>query len=332
MRGARKECRVAKRALLVGIDYYASMPDLSACAQDATALREALARNEDGSPNYDCRLLVNPGGPLITRAVLHAEWQGLFAGFPGDLLFYFAGHGSPTEAGGAIVTHDGTPTEPGLPMNDLIALANESVAQEVLIILDCCHSGAIGSAGRRRGGKGLEQQARLREGVTILAASRSQQASVEAATRGVFTELLLAALYGGAADVRGYVSTAAIYAYIEQALGAWDQRPLYKSFASQLAPVRRCIPHVSDELLRQLPRYFPAEDSRYRLAPSYEKTRESARAEDVAVFNTFKRYRDARLLQTVEGDDLFYAAVDEHEVELTAVGRLYWRLAHQGRI
>jgi hypothetical protein len=323
---------VGKRALLVGIDYYETMPDLTACAHDAMALRETLARNEDGGPNYDCRLLVNPGGPLITRAVLRAEWQRLFAGFTGDLLFYFAGHGSPTEAGGAIVTHEGTRAEPGLPMNDLIQLANESAAQEVLIILDCCHSGAIGGTGRRRGGRALEQQARLREGVTILAASRSQEEAEEAGARGVFTELLLAALQGGAADVRGQVSAAAIYAYTEQALGAWDQRPLYKSFASHLSPVRRCLPQVSDELLRRLPHYFPTEYSTHQLAPSYEHSLPVKNEDHIAIFDAFKRYRDARLLRTVGGEDLYFAALQHGEVELTPAGRLYWRLAAQGRI
>jgi hypothetical protein len=323
---------MAKRALLIGIGRYETMPDLPSCVEDACALREVLLRHEDGSPNYDCRLLAFPGGPPITREVLRAEWQRLFAGFPGDILFYYAGHGSPAEAGGAIVTYEGTPVDPGLPMNDLIQLANQSAAQEVLIILDCCHSGAIGGVGRRRGGRTIEQHARLREGVTILAASRASQEAIGEGNHGIFTDLLLAALEGGAADVRGHVSAAAIYAYIEQALGAWDQRPLYKSFASHLVPVRRSRPHVSDELLRQLPRHFATETARYRLAPSYEFSHPSAEPGHVAVFNAFKSYRNARLLRTVEGDDLFFAALHGHEVELTPAGRLYWRLAQQGRI
>jgi hypothetical protein len=203
---------------------------------------------------------------------------------------------------------------------------------EVLIILDCYHSGAIGGAGRRRGGRALEQQARLREGLTILAASRSQEEAEETGARGVFTELLLAALQGGAADVRGQVSAAANYAYIEQALGAWEQRPLYKSFASHLSPVRRCLPQMSDELLRRLPRYFSTENSHHQLAPSYEFTHATKDDDHVAVFDAFKRYRDARQLRTVGGEDLFFAALQRGEVELTPAGRLYWRLAAQERI
>jgi hypothetical protein len=323
---------MAKRALLVGIDFYASMPDLSACARDAAALRDVLQRHEDGSPNYDCRLLVNPGGPLVTAPTLRAEWQRLFADFRGAILFYFAGHGSPTEAGGALVTHEGDPAQPGLPMEELLQLANASTAEEVLLILDCCHTGALGTGDHKRRGKAPAQQVRLREGVTILAASRSQGASWESSTRGDFTALLLAALQGGAADVRGQVSAAAIYAYIEQALGVWDQRPLYRSEASHLAPVRRCTPHVTDELLRQLPTFFASEESTYRLVASYEFTHPTATPDHVAIFNTFKAYRDARLLRTVEGDDLYFAALHAHEVALTPLGKLYWRLASQGRL
>jgi hypothetical protein len=322
---------MTRRALLIGVDYYESMPDLSGCVRDAAALGDVLRRHEDGSPNYDCRLLTNPGGPLLTRAYLRNEWERLFTGFTGDILFYFAGHGSPAEVGGAIVTHDGTVGDPGLPMSDLLLLANRSSAREVLLILDCCHSGALGNI-VRRGGKATEQHAQLREGVTILAASRANEASVEVGARGVFTDLLLAALQGGAADVRGNISAAAVYAFIEQALGAWDQRPMYKSHASHLAPVRRCAPHVPDDLLRQLTALFETEDARYRMDPSHEHSHPSATPEHVAIFDAFKCFRDARLLRTVQEKDLYFAALTATEVALTPLGRFYWRLAKDGRI
>jgi hypothetical protein len=53
--------------------------------------------------------------------------------------------------------------------------------------------------------------------------------------------------------VRGQVSAAAIYAYVEQALGPWDQRPIYKSNATQLSPIRYCTPDIEDDELRRLP-------------------------------------------------------------------------------
>ena len=57
---------------------------------------------------------------------------------------------------------------------------------------------------------------------------------------GIFTNLVLAALEGGAADLRGHVTPGSIYAYVDQALGAWDQRPIFKTNVTQFhVPTRR---------------------------------------------------------------------------------------------
>ena len=55
----------------------------------------------------------------------------------------------------------------------------------------------------------------------------------------MFTSLVLGALDGGAPDILGHVSVPAVYAYVEAALGAWDQRPLFKSHVSRVLPLRK---------------------------------------------------------------------------------------------
>lgn len=324
---------MGRRALLVGIDecQNPSIAKLSGAVADATAMRDVLARNEDGSPNYDCRLLVNPGSQPITRAQLRAIWRELFADGPDDALFFFSGHGTPTQLGGCLVTHDASPGDPGLPMNDLLQMANQSKAREVLLILDCCFSGSLGNPPNLQGGL-VENQAQLREGVTILAASRPTEAAMEIGGQGVFTELVVGALSGGAADVRGRVSAAAIYAYVEEALGAWHQRPLYKSHANMLSPVRLCKAHVDDATLRELPTWFSTADAKLALAPSYEPTDPAARPEHTAVFKKLQRLRDAGLSRAADGMDFYYAALGSKEVSLTPLGQHYWRLAKNGRI
>jgi hypothetical protein len=77
--------------------------------------------------------------------------------------------------------------------------------------------------------------------------------------------------------VRGLVSAASIYGYVEQFLNAWEQRPLYKSHAARLAPVRRCRPSVADALLRDLPELFETAESFHQLDREYEPTEPSAR-------------------------------------------------------
>ena len=322
----------SKRALLVGIDHYQNVNPLTGCVADARGMCEILERNADGSPNYECRLLTSANGPAITREYLRAQWHNLFDSFDGHILFHFSGHGTPTRAGGVLVTQEGTHGDPGLSMEELLVLASRSPAKSVLLLIDCCYAGQAGDPALLQGVGNGPGQALIREGLTILAASRSTETAREVAGNGVFTKLLLGALAGGAADVRGRVSAASIYAYVEQALGSWDQRPMYKSYADHLPPVRLCKPSVPDSLLRELPSLFPKEDSLYRLDPTYEHTEKTAKPGHVAIFNKLKVLRNANLLTTKSGKDLFFIALEAGWVKLTPLGQLYWKLAAKGRV
>lgn len=323
---------MARRALLVGINEYdePTVGDLDACIDDAVALSEVLARNGDGSLNYDCKLLTGPGAERVTRALLRRRWREMFADFKGDILFYFSGHGTPGDVGGYLVTQDAVEDDPGLPMNELIEMANTCAAETVLVILDCCYSGSAGNAAASLGS--LERKATLREGVTILAASRPSEASMEVGGHGVFTRLVLGALRGGAADVRGNVSAASIYGYVEAALGPWDQRPVYKSHANRLDPVRRILPKVSDAQLRELIDFFPHGDDEHPLDPTYEETEPDQIPANVAVFKKFKAYQIGGLLCPTVGTDLYWAAKRREGAKLTELGKFYQELVATGRI
>ncbi|CUX71669.1 MULTISPECIES: caspase family protein [Agrobacterium] len=319
-----------RRALIVGIDQYDSFPPLSGCVADADAMLPVLARHEDGSKNYDCRIFTSVGVDRITRPFLRARWKELFGSFTGDAVFYFAGHGGPSGSGGFLVTQDGEDDDLGLPMNEIVQLANDSPTRSVLIILDCCFSGAAGNSASLQT-PGL-YQATLREGVTILAASRPTELAGEIDGHGVFTDLVLGALRGGAADVRGHVSAAGIYGYVESAFGSWAQRPLYKSHAARLDPVRLCLPKATDMLLRQLPHFFSSADADYRLDMSYEETNGAAIAANVETFKKFKTLQLAGLLMPRSGSDLYWTAERSGSVVLTALGQFYWRLVDEGLI
>lgn len=319
-----------KRALIVGINDYEAVSQLAGCVPDAYAMEEVLSRHADGSINFECRRATSDGD-RITRGFLRQQWRELFEGFRGDVLFYFSGHGTPTDVGGYLVTQEGTVDDPGLAMDDVIIMANNSTAATVLIVLDCCFSGEAGNPAALQGGE--QPRALLREGVTVLAASRPQQVAMELGGHGVFTDLVLGALRGGAADVRGRVSAASVYAYAEAALGAWDQRPLYKSHAANLEPVRLCEPKVSDQLLREIPTFFPGPGDAYPLDMTYEETKEEAAVpEHVAIFKKFKKYQIAGLLKPQEGTDLFWTAERGGLVELTDLGRFYHRLVASGQL
>src|SRR5437868_12106446 len=159
-----------RRALIVGIDHYDNFTNLRCAVSDAQLMDSLLSRNDNGSINYSIRLLLSGGNTRITRAFLRQQWIDLFKDLDGDALFYFSGHGAQTPWGGYLVTQDGDAGELGVSMEDLLLVANKSRARDILLILDCCHSGDLGNPPILQS---LQQPLTLlREGMTILAASR----------------------------------------------------------------------------------------------------------------------------------------------------------------
>lgn len=313
-----------RRALIVGIDEYPSAP-LRGCVNDANRIAKLLKNNEDGSPNFDCKVLTAPPLP-IQRSGLKAKIEELFASEAEVALLYFSGHGTINSLGGYLVTQDARQYDEGVSMVDVITMANKSQVSEVVILLDCCHSGALGSV------PNFDDKTLLREGISILTASRGSQVAVEIAGGGVFTSLVCAALEGGASDVLGKVSIASVYAYVDQALGAWEQRPLFKALVSHLISLRNCHPAVPLSLLRLLPRYFPLPDYCFPLDPSFEPDAEPPHPENEEIFSHLQKFRAARLLVPVGEEHLYYAAMNSKSCKLTPLGCFHWSLANTGKL
>ncbi|MCC5624965.1 caspase family protein [Nostoc sp. CHAB 5715] len=331
-----------KRALLIGIDTYQHTSNLAGCVADATAMNKLLQRNQDGKPNYECRTLLDKmeNGQPITRSKLREACQKLFSSdFRGDILFYFSGHGVLTSFGGYLCTCDATKDDWGVPMQEIVQMASESKASDILIILDCCHSGDIANPSLLKSGNGNNPLAVLREDMTVLAASRESQVSIEAGGHGLFTAAVLDALEGGAADHMGWVTASSIYAYIERRFGSWDQRPVYKSYATGVTVVRECAPLIDRLKLYKLLELFPKQDYQYQLDQEYEpedehgNVHEPVNEEKVAIAQLLKEYRDAGLLKpSIPGEQLFWTARKSHTVQLTPRGREYWWLVYNHKI
>jgi len=311
---------------VVGIDDYPRAP-LKGCVNDADAMAALLARHADGSPNFDVQRLTSDSAS-ITRGNLLANIQRLFGHDDADVaLLYFSGHGTENNLDGYLVTPDATTYEEGVALTPVLTAANRSRAREVIVILDSCMSGAFGQVPATG-----SNQSFLREGVSILTASRAGQVSMESGGRGLFTELVCGALDGGAADVLGNITVASIYAYVEQALGPWDQRPMLKAHVATLVPIRKAEVAVPLDVLRQLPAWFTTPDYEYPLDPSYEDTEEPRHAEHEQIFKKLQRCRDAKLVEAVNAEFMYFAAMNSTGCRLTPLGRHYWRMAQEGRI
>lgn len=260
----------------------------------------------------------------------------LFQGESDTALLYFSGHGYIDDVGGYIVTPDMQPHDVGVSMDEILTIANNSRAKDKIIILDCCHSGALGTP--RVSGANATQ---IAEGVTILTASRDYEYSLEVNGQGVFTTLLLDALKGGAADLRGHITPGSIYAYIDQALGPWDQRPVFKTNISRFTSLRTVIPQVPVTTIRNLVKYFPSPEEEYRLDPSlkipppnieHKVIEPYANEENVSIFKELQKLEGVGLVVPVDEEHMYFAAMNSKSCKLTALGYHYWRLVKDRRI
>jgi hypothetical protein len=314
-----------RKALIVGIDDYPDSP-LGGCVNDANTIAEALKRNGDGSPNFDVELITSPGTD-ITRAKLREMIDKLFKGENEMALLFFAGHGAINNSGGFLMSRDGKPYDEGVSMDEILNFANNSPARNKVIMLDCCHSGALGNPVLNG-----SAMAHLSEGLTVLSASRDSEYAMEKGGSGIFTTLVNEALMGGAADIIGNVTPGALYTYVDQALGPWDQRPIFKSNVEQFTTLRTIPPKIPLETLRKIAMHFPERDNEFALDPSYEYSHKDNKEENVKVFKELQQFEKVGLVVPVGEEYMYHAAVNSKACKLTAVGYQYWRLAKEGKI
>ncbi|MCK5123529.1 MAG: caspase family protein [Candidatus Pacebacteria bacterium] len=323
-----------KKALVVGINDYPASP-LKGCIKDASAFGSIIETNGDGSPNFDVKLVTD----VATKSKLKGLIIDLFNGDSDTALLYFSGHGFINDLGGYVVTPDYKPNDEGVSMDEILTIINDSNSKikNRVIILDCCYSGSLGSP-KRTGG----ENAHISEGVSILTASRADESSLEINGHGVFTNLLLDALQGGASDLRGHITPGSVYAYIDQALGPWNQRPVFKTNITRFTSLRIVTPQVPIEILRKLTEYFPSAQQQFSLDPSFEDTNDVsieheiiepyAKTENVAMFKHLQKLQSVGLVVPVDEQYMYYAAMNSKSCKLTALGYHYWRLVKEKRI
>src|SRR5438876_776814 len=107
-----------RKALVVGIDYYANVPALFGCVNDAHAVRAVLEKHSDGSVNFGVLLrVVSSPNDAVSRADLKDRIQDLFMDDSEIALLYFAGHGHIETTGGYLCGSDVRRGDDGLPLS-----------------------------------------------------------------------------------------------------------------------------------------------------------------------------------------------------------------------
>lgn len=321
-------------ALIVGINYYEHGNSLYGCVDDAHAVQAVLERHGDGSVNFDCKLLTGTGPhDKVDRNDLKDRVAELFRTQAEIALFYFAGHGHIEATGGYILATNSRRGDEGLSLSDVLTLANASAARNKVVVLDSCHSGIAGTP------PAPGNLAALSEGLTVLTASTADQYATEENGRGVFTTLLVDALHGSAANLTGDITPGSVYAHVDQSLGAWEQRPVFKTNVRQFVSLRRVPPPIELEDLRRITEFFPTRGSEFPLDPTFEpelKGRDPGMPapipDNTRRFAVLQRYNRLNLVVPVDAPHMWHAAMQSKACRLTVLGEHYRRLVERQRI
>lgn len=327
-----------RRALVIGIDGYINQP-LSGCVNDAISISSIIEKNGDGSPNFDVKLITS-NNEQVTSALILESLETLFKGHAETVLFYFAGHGiiDPITNSGYIVSQEGKKGSWGVALSDLLNMANSASPEieSTVIILDSCNSGFAGEV------SSISHTASvIGNGVTILTACQRDQTAQEDGGQGIFTKMLIDGLSGGSADILGRITPASVYSHIDQTLGSWEQRPVYKANVQNFVTLRTIPPKIVPETLRNLPTYFKSDTDLFMLDPSFEPDRKNVPikfrklpidTEHIRVFKELQTCNRQGLVVPVESEHMYDAAINSKSCKLTALGSHYRRLAELKRI
>jgi Caspase domain len=321
------------RALIVGInDYGNASLNLTASVNDARVVTNLMKYHGNGDANFEDVVLKEN---VQTKAELNGLIIELFRHKSDIALFYFSGHGNDDSLGYQLATPDGKPNDMGVPMGQVMNLVAASPAKNKIVILECCHAAGVENHQTANG-----MSTFLHEGVTVLASSKHTQKAYQIGEHSIFTNLMIQAMEGGAADLNGHITTAGIYAYIDKAMGQCGQRPVFKTNISEFVSLRKVKPQVPENIMQQLPVLFEAADYVHPLDPSCEFTNNPeykvqlvepyTKEENRLRFQSLQKLQSVGLVVPVGADYMYFAAMESKACKLTPLGQHYWRLMKSG--
>ena len=220
---------MGKFALLIGVSEYSEgespLSALPAALNDVRRLAEVLEDPNIGG--FDSVL------PLENRPIeeMRSAIANLFADRKADdlVLLYFSGHGITDQQGNFFFSTPKTYKKGNLlfkpsaiPARDVHDEMNDCVSDRMVVILDCCHSGAFGDLISRDAGEIKFEPQLGGRGRVVLTASAAIDYSYERSGEelAIYTRYLIEGIKTGAADRDddGYVSADELHDYVVEKL------------------------------------------------------------------------------------------------------------------
>ena len=138
-------------------------------------------------------------------------------------------------------------------------------------------------------------------------------------------------------NLLGEVSPGSIYSYVDQSLGAWEQRPVFKANIKAFVSLRKNTPPIQLNDLRKICDIFVEPYEAYQLDATYEPDKHESDNKEVnteheLIFSILQQYAKLNLVVPVGEEHMYYAAIHNKSCKLTAQGQHYWRLAKSNHI
>ncbi|PIY40651.1 MAG: hypothetical protein COZ06_27820 [Armatimonadetes bacterium CG_4_10_14_3_um_filter_66_18] len=229
-----QEVKGQKWAVLVGVNDYATLQDLTYSVADAHGLFEALTSPAVGFPADNIRLLVDDAKAQtdlpFKSAIYSALTDWLALAEPNDLvLVFFSGHGKDYGDRSFLMPQDALEKNPeltGLSLNTVREQLELCKARRKILILDMCHSGGKGGDEMSAA---TDKQIDDSAGMVTISSCKLREKSYEWPEVGhsAFIYHLLEALKQPAvadADKDGYLSVNELYTKVHQDVRRWAAR------------------------------------------------------------------------------------------------------------
>jgi len=189
-------------AIVIGIEQYRqNLPKADYADNDARIMAEYLTKVM-GYPEENMVMLINDRALKSDLEKYFEKWLSNNVEKEGTVFVYYSGHGAPNPNTGDayLVPYDGDPSfieQTGYSLKRLYKNLNKLPAEEIVVVLDSCFSGAGGRSVLAKGARPLvmnmDKQVSRSDRIAILSASSGGQISSthEEKGHGLFTYFFL---------------------------------------------------------------------------------------------------------------------------------------------
>ena len=169
---------------------------------------------------------------------------------------------------------------------------------------------------------------------SIFQDTTTNDTATERPPNGIFTQILLSGLQGAGADAFGHVTAASLYNLADSMLSPWQQRPVFKSFVTQMSPLKTCQQEVTRQDLQQLVerKFKRAHQKSMQLTPSDVALDIEKQPIKAAYMRTLLKFYRAGLIHCDDHLSPFEAALQKKRFKLSPMGHFFSKLIQQNKI